>query len=553
MIVGSKYFLSTACQENPAPFDRPENSQNIAFRIIFIFAIFAIELIAFRLFVHLPETEYNFSVPAGKFYALIYFCLGFLLFSSGHIKIIWRSLISFAERRPWRRILAAQVMFYLLAFYCSSKLYPNGMTPFDTSLSLDRKFLFSLYFMAAFITSVSAFALVGSVTYWKNLFRTEWMTFLLAAGFSVGHMIFYSLATQADDILSRPTIALAKFFLEFFYSDVRTDLAHAVLGRPDFSVIVDQMCAGYVGIGLIAVFLTWYLVMFRREVRFPAVFLLIPLGMGLIWISNCLRIALLIAIGSSLSSEVAVKGFHANAGWIFFITISLLCVAFARTCPVFSKISDRRSYLIAPVDVLPIPFLVMLGTTLLTSSLTAEFQWLYPIRVLAVGIAIYVVRKHVKLEKSNELLLPFMAGALVFIIWIMLVPPVGEADRKFSESLFSVGFLWSTSWLFIRLLGSIIIIPIAEELAFRGYLPKLFTRAADGRLPPWQTHALPFLVSSILFGALHRSIVAGTMAGAVYYLVRLGPGRLRGAILAHMTTNLLLCVYVLHSGYWSYW
>jgi len=100
----------------------------------------------------------------------------------------------------------------------------------------------------------------------------------------------------------------------------------------------------------------------------------------------------------------------------------------------------------------------------------------------------------------------------------------------------------------------VIIIPIAEELAFRGYLPALFYGdGSSGQHRRLETELLPFLVSSLLFGALHSALLAGTIAGAVYYLVKLRSGRVWDAVVAHITTNLLLSTYVLLSGQWSYW
>jgi exosortase/archaeosortase family protein len=92
---------------------------------------------------------------------------------------------------------------------------------------------------------------------------------------------------------------------------------------------------------MITVFLIWYLHSFSRDFRFPAALLLFPLAAVLIWLSNCLRIVLLVGIGTSISSEVAAEGYHANGGWICFILVSLGMVVLARRSPVF--LPQRRS------------------------------------------------------------------------------------------------------------------------------------------------------------------------------------------------------------------
>ena len=65
--------------------------------------------------------------------------------------------------------------------------------------------------------------------------------------------------------------------------------------------------------------------------------------------------------------------------------------------------------------------------------------------------------------------------------------------------------------------------------------------------------ALSFIGSSLLFGALHSRLLAGSLAGAVYALVLYRRGEMSDAIVAHATTNALLAACVLATGAWSLW
>ena len=96
-------------------------------------------------------------------------------------------------------------------------------------------------------------------------------------------------------------------------------------------------------------------------------------------------------------------------------------------------------------------------------------------------------------------------------------------------------------------------VPIAEELAFRGYLLKLLTRRQPAEGLPLPFDWIALAGSSLLFGALHGHWVAGTLAGMVYGLVRYRSGRIGDAVIAHATTNAALALYVLSTGRWSYW
>ena len=50
----------------------------------------------------------------------------------------------------------------------------------------------------------------------------------------------------------------------------------------------------------------------------------------------------------------------------------------------------------------------------------------------------------------------------------------------------------------------------------------------------------------------HTRLAAGAMAGAVYGLVAIRRG-IGAAVVAHVVTNLLLGLYVIHTGQWNFW
>src|SRR6185503_5070282 len=86
-------------------------------------------------------------------------------------------------------------------------------------------------------------------------------------------------------------------------------------------------CSGYEGLGLILAFLSIYLFLFRKDLRFPGALLLLPLGAVTIWILNAVRIIALVVIGTSGWREIATGGFHSQAGWLVFNAVGLGFVA----------------------------------------------------------------------------------------------------------------------------------------------------------------------------------------------------------------------------------
>jgi exosortase/archaeosortase family protein len=87
-------------------------------------------------------------------------------------------------------------------------------------------------------------------------------------------------------------------------------------GTQRFAVEISSQCSGYEGIGLIWVFLTAYLFVRRKALRFPRALLLLAIDTVAVCIGNIVRIAGLIAIGRYRSPAIALGGFHSYAGSI---------------------------------------------------------------------------------------------------------------------------------------------------------------------------------------------------------------------------------------------
>jgi CAAX prenyl protease-like protein len=117
---------------------------------------------------------------------------------------------------------------------------------------------------------------------------------------------------------------------------------------------------------------------------------------------------------------------------------------------------------------------------------------------------------------------------------------------------------WSTCerylWLAFRIFGAIVIVPVAEELAFRGYLYRRLKSQSFEAVDLTKWYWLPALLSSVLFGILHPDrALAGTIAGLAYLALMVRRGSITEAIIAHGITNALLAGYVLLTNSWKLW
>ena len=102
--------------------------------------------------------------------------------------------------------------------------------------------------------------------------------------------------------------------MSLYEPNALVDFEKRILSVDTFAVEVNGPCSGYQGSALITMLLPLYLRVFRRDLRFANVLLLVPLGIAAMWAVNAARIALLVIIGAHASSDVAVHGFQ--EGWV---------------------------------------------------------------------------------------------------------------------------------------------------------------------------------------------------------------------------------------------
>jgi CAAX prenyl protease-like protein len=147
-------------------------------------------------------------------------------------------------------------------------------------------------------------------------------------------------------------------------------------------------------------------------------------------------------------------------------------------------------------------------------------------------------------------------GVGVFAMWMALepfAPTAPDAHSVHAQALTNVAPWLAMLWIAFRALGSIVAVPIAEELAFRGFLLRKLVDDDFEAVPLGRFTWYSLLISSVLFGLLHGRWLAGSLAGGLFALALYRRGRMMDAIVAHATTNLLITVYVLSTGNWASW
>ncbi len=338
--------------------------------------------------------------------------------------------------------------------------------------------------------------------------------------------------------LTHATLMLVVALLRPWFPEVTVVPDDAVVALRDFTVIIEPACSGLEGIGLVLVLMLGLLVAFRAELRFPHALLLPPLGVLGVWLANGARLALLIAIGAYWDPHVALGGFHSKAGWVFFCAIALGLAVLARRSKYFAR---RPEAVDAPTEnptaAYLMPVLVVIATGLVTGMLTSGVDELYGLRLLTAATALFAYRRYYAELERRIHPASLAVGAAVGALWIVTaVPPAVEPEP--------VGSLW----LAARIAGAVLLAPVCEELAFRGYALRRLVALDFSSVSFRAWSPLAVLGSSLAFAALHERWMAAFLTGIVYAAVQIRSGRLLDAIAAHASSNAVICAWVLFTG-----
>ena len=354
---------------------------------------------------------------------------------------------------------------------------------------------------------------------------------------------------------ARLTFELVRHLLTPIIPTLHSDPITRVLSTNHFAVAVSDICSGLEGVGLMLAFCCAWLVCFRQEYVFPQALILIPCGLLLIFALNVVRIAALVLIGDSGYPAVARYGFHSQAGWIAFNIAACGIVVASRRIPWLNRMAATGSEANTdnPTAAYLLPLLAILAAGILARAFSSGFDASDSLRLAAGAGTLFVCWRRLTMLSWRFSWRGPLAGTLVFVVWI-LVAEVFLPHSTMPAALIASPDWARYSWIVARLATGVLVVPIAEELAYRGYLLRRMVAADFEAVNFRAVGARPLLLSSVAFGLAHGSMwLAGIAAGVVYGVVLIRTGRIGEAIVAHATTNGLLAAYVLLLNQWQLW
>jgi exosortase E/protease (VPEID-CTERM system) len=391
---------------------------------------------------------------------------------------------------------------------------------------------------------------------WTRAARNHRAELLYAIAPAIATIVAIYLSRSLWGPAARVTFSLVAMMLNPVVPYLYTNLATMTLGTNRFVVMIADVCSGIEGVGLMLVFSVSWLWFFRREYYLPRALIIVPVALLLMFLLNSVRIAALVLIGDAGYPNIAIVGFHSQAGWIAFNAVALgVAIVSRRSAWLNRSARDRGQSARTQNPTAPylVPLLAILAAGMIAHALSAGFDFFYPLR-LAGGLAALWVYRH-RYPQSNWRFSwrAVAVGTLVFAVWV-LFDRLFNVPHAMPDALAQASGAVRGMWIVCRALAAIVTVSIAEELAYRGYLMRVFaSRDFDAvalRDVRWPALAL----ASIVFGATHGFMwLPGIIAGVAYGLLSIRSNTLGEAVAAHATTNALVAAAVLIFDQWQLW
>jgi exosortase E/protease (VPEID-CTERM system) len=455
---------------------------------------------------------------------------------------------------PWRSGLLAVHVCLLLPFGVLSAGLYSGALPLPFAV------VAVAWHACALAAALALIAAAAPLNLWMSAVRRTGLIPLYALIAALAAVVAIQLSQRLWEPTAALTFRLVLLALNPLLPGLEGNFGTLTLSTDRFAVTISEQCSGLEGVGLMLAFCATWLWYFRGEYRFPRALTIVPVALLLAFLLNVLRIAALVAIGDAGYPNVAMVGFHSQAGWIAFNSIALGVAVLAKRSSWMRRDPGAPTVAAAAAAgsdnataAYLTPLLAILAAGMIAHALSAGFELLYPLRLAAAVAVLWVYRKSYATLDWNISWRAPATGVAIAGIWFLfahfLIPQSARPD--------ALGVLpapWRVAWIAARVVAATLTVPIAEELAYRGYLLRRLV-APDFQSVKFATIRWPALaVCAAAFGIMHGAMwLPAMLAGLAYGALTIKTGRIADAVVAHATTNALLAAAVLLFDQWQLW
>jgi len=216
-----------------------------------------------------------------------------------------------------------------------------------------------------------------------------------------------------------------------------------------------------------------------------------------------------------------------------------------------------------------LPFALYLGLTYVVGmeDLKAHYAWLYGATVLLVGAVTTGLLYRRGLLRPHARIIPGIVVGLVGIaLWIGIynlgwdqylaahLPTLIQPRPRPGFDPFSV-LEQPSAWAFIaiRMVGLAVLVPVAEELFWRGFLARWLLDPDWQKQPLGRFTPVSFAIVTLMFTLAHPEWLAAAVYCALLNLLIAWTRELWNCVVAHGVSNLVLGIYIVATWNWELW
>jgi len=226
-----------------------------------------------------------------------------------------------------------------------------------------------------------------------------------------------------------------------------------------------------------------------------------------------------------------------------------------------SRAQDHRKLLAYALPILLFIALLGLSNALKTSTgllwrVAPEF-WIYPLQTLLCAAVLFYFRSEYDFQALRR---PFFTIAIALFVFLLWIAPQQFLHFPARVTGFNPDTFAARPWLygmtlFLRFLRLVLVVPLLEEIFWRGLLLRLLIEERFEKVPIGTFSWLSFVAVALAFGFSHSSPdrPAAFAAGALYNLVAYRTKSLSSCVLAHGLTNLALGLWIMATKQWGFW
>jgi CAAX prenyl protease-like protein len=189
-------------------------------------------------------------------------------------------------------------------------------------------------------------------------------------------------------------------------------------------------------------------------------------------------------------------------------------------------------------------------------QLSEPKYWVYPLQTVLCAILLIFWWRTYEFNWSRGWWAGILAGVVALCVWVAPQEVFGAERRLGGFDLWFFGggdaFKWNLTF---RLLRLVIVVPLVEEIFWRGFLIRHLVRDPFDSVPPDTRSWHAFAIVTFLFAVAHwgPDFVPALITGALYNGLLWWTRSLGACVIAHATTNLLLGLYLFRTQQWGFW